>query len=93
MTCLECRGACCEDLTTPRGPRWTWAPWTRAWLKARGLDPATCPTGTHLGLSCPELDSAGKCQIQDRKPLVCKAFREGGKLCLETQKKRRNPLT
>lgn len=89
VTCAECRGACCEELRTPSGPRWAWMPWTRGWLRARGLDPATVAMGVTMAMVCPHLGPDGRCQCYEDRPLVCMAYPEGGPDCLEVQRRRR----
>lgn len=87
-SCRVCKGACCEELTVSP-PRW--APWTRAWLMARGLNPKTVPLGVRLESRCPQLLCSGRCGIYQDRPLVCRAYPVGSEDCLEVINRRRTP--
>jgi Fe-S-cluster containining protein len=85
VNCLECRGACCEQLVLPLPKDHT----GREFFLARGFS-----TGTAVILSCrcPQLTiDAGTCSIYERRPLICSEYKAGGAACLDAVRLRRSP--
>jgi Fe-S-cluster containining protein len=90
MNCLECKGACCEQLIVP-------APKDRAamdFFRARGTavrGPKRDWVRVILECRCPKLGEDGLCTIYEDRPLICAEYRAGGPACIAAARSRRTP--
>ena len=89
MNCLDCRGACCEeihirteDLQLPGISAWEW-------LTTRG---EVVGGSIRFESRCPELTECGACSLHDTpgKPKVCRDLEVGGADCLDYIRRRRD---
>lgn len=92
MNCLECRGACCEDLAWPvKGLSEA----TAELLRVRsGQGEVTLVPGVRaivVPCACAHLEASGRCGIYETRPQVCRLYVPGGDACLEVLKRRRTP--
>lgn len=90
MNCLQCRGACCEDLVFPvKGL----AKPTFDLLRLRGqvVRLTEDMEGVAIPSVCHHLSDAGRCRIYHDRPGVCRMYRAGGQACIETLRRRRTP--
>lgn len=88
MNCLECGGACCEDVVLPASRDRA----TNDWLHARGegvrgLDKKW--VRFRIESRCPELTNLGECERYADRPLLCAEYKAGGPACLEALRERR----
>ncbi len=92
MNCLECRGACCEDILIPVERRLIDDD-ALDWLETRGRP--VYRNGTLAAYAfearCPLLTTKGLCHIYEARPAICRRYEPGGPDCLETLKRRRTP--
>jgi Fe-S-cluster containining protein len=86
MKCLECHGACCEDLGLEINPQ-TIPTHVLEWIKhhaSRIEDQLLI-----FEVRCTKLTSDGLCSIYEDRPLICATFPPGSEACLNTVKRRR----
>lgn len=80
-SCENCNGACCRWIRFETGGSNRGA---LEFFRARGCVYAD---GAWLVPSrCPKLTQEGTCEIQERKPLSCRVFQEGGEVCKQCRK-------
>ena len=86
--CIECGGACCEDLVFPVDGL---AVATRELLRVRAnlVMIGQFHRGFAIESRCPKLDADGLCSIYPTRPLACVAYVPGGEACVATLKRRR----
>ncbi len=90
MNCLECHGACCEQLALPAPKDRT----TLEFLRTRGIGergPNRRWVRIFLECRCPKLTDDGRCGIYGTRPLLCAEYRVGGVACLSAVRRRRTP--
>lgn len=86
MNCLECRGACCEQLILPLGPNRT----VFEFMRARGQVKHSHGLNiVILDCRCPKLDEEGLCSIYEQRPVHCRAYKAGGAACIEAVRRNR----
>ena len=90
MNCLQCRGACCEDLVFPVTGL---SQGTFQLLKLRGdvVRLAEQHEGIAIPAPCKHLSDKGRCRIYHDRPTVCRVYAAGGPACIETLRRRRTP--
>ena len=77
-TCKACRGACCRWLLYPTRDEGTIA-FLVATRGIRTLD------GVLVRSKCRHLTDDGLCSIQETKPMACRVFQVGCRLCVEAR--------
>jgi len=92
VNCLECGGACCQEIVlNAPDPEDTMA---HAWLQARGGQPIKlggCIVSYAIETRCPRLSPDGLCLIHETKPEACAIFEPGSPPCLGSISRRRTP--
>ena len=88
MNCLECRGACCEQLILPAPSPFGETADSFDFLAARG---DVLKESVILDCRCPHLEPDGRCSCYDVRPRFCRDYKAGGPACLAAVRRRRTP--
>jgi Fe-S-cluster containining protein len=89
VNCLECRGACCEELVVPFVALIN-ASSSVAEAEWMGVRASSIEDGrARFDVRCPKLDACGRCSVHDEKPLICAVYPAGGPDCLDVVRRRR----
>jgi Fe-S-cluster containining protein len=88
MNCLECKGACCEQLVLPVPSPIGKTGDAFDFLAARG---DLKGKGVVLEQRCARLTEEGQCSIYGFRPRFCKDYKAGGPACLAAVARRRLP--
>lgn len=90
VSCLACRGACCEEFLLPRvpGPKDDASHWLS--LHSTAVQVPSQGLSLKFECRCTKLSEAGRCTIYETRPSICRRFEAGGAACLETIRRRRS---
>ena len=77
-TCRDCRGACCKWLLVAT----EYPPAVEFLAETRGK---RVQGGVLVRSRCRHLTDDGLCSIQDTKPMACRVFAVGCRLCIEAR--------
>jgi len=86
-SCLECKGACCEEFNLPdTNARDDASRWFA--LHGRVTIPGK-PKLLTFECKCTVLSPDGSCLIYPDRPYICRDYKNGGPSCLEVIQRRR----
>ena len=77
ITCDDCGGACCRYFTLPVGKL------TRDQREIAETRGKVCGGKWHVNAACKFLGDDGRCVRYATRPAACRAYKVGGKDCLE----------
>lgn len=87
MKCLECLGACCEEITVTA----SYVDFPKAARECPARQEEVSSNVYALDCRCPKLTVGGRCSVYDDRPIVCAVMPAGGPDCLGAVRRRRTP--